>query len=250
MLVLCFVAGLVTSLLGFAVLWFFVRRHVAEWRKRDSHLVTDLEMVRRHEGESFARFLTAALRPLELLLGRGRAVYRAAIQARSWADLCPRIEGAMRGRYPGNEVEIDVTRRPIFTIRAYRGMTSGFLIQLIPRPAASQGANILLLVSRWSRWHTWSANVASGCFFLTLFAGCLIYSAAGLQLPDLLPGYIILGISFCAAVVTARLLRPVLAAVEHSGRNCFTDEEIASVVGEVLAAVEQSAAVAIASESE
>jgi hypothetical protein len=182
-----FLAGLAIGLLGCAAVWLLVRRSVAEWRERNRTYLTDREMgdLQRRAPDPFVRVLAAALRPLGWLLGtRDRAVYRATFHAPSWPDLCSQVEGSVRASDPGGDgFAFRVVKRPTCIIRAYRGMTSGFSVQLIPQLAPPGGANVLLVVGRWSRWHTWGVHVATAGFFVTLLGCVLALAVTGWQFP-------------------------------------------------------------------
>lgn len=242
-----FLLGGAVALLGIGILWLCATRLGREGRKDALHgsVNREPENTLPPRRTFFGGILTALLRPLDRLLGPSQqAIYQATYHTRSWSELCTQVEEAVRASSPlDRRVAIQVTRHVSWLIRGYRGRTGGFSVQLIPQSTLSDEGTGLLVINRWSRWHTWFVHLATGCWFFTLF-GCLATVVVnGWDLPEI--GYLILGASLVVTFVVARLLHSVAAQLESAGRNRLSDEELAAVVEHVRAVVERGPEVAV-----
>ncbi len=153
------------------------------------------------------KFPEAIRRPLDWLFGTGSGVlYQGKCRTESWTELCYQVEEAVRVSCP--EAEGYVVRSSLHNVasfvRAYRGLTSGLSVGLIPQERQASGALVLITINRWSRLHSFGIQLATACFFLAVVAGIVAAALAGWQVPFM--GWILLVASALVAILFLKVL--------------------------------------------
>ncbi len=161
------------------------------------------------------------------LLGRG--VYRATVRVTDLELLHARLEDAIRAGYESDGFEVRTEEYAnLWHVRAHRGFTGGFAVGLVNRPGPAGTADVMVGVSRSSRVDRWGVGVALAGALVTFVAGCLFVGI--LQLPVMLGGAIVLGLTVAVAIGLYQVQLPAVALVEHLCGGRFDGPQITAVV--------------------
>ncbi len=161
------------------------------------------------------------------LLGRG--VYRATVRVTDLALLHARLEDAIRAGYESDGFEVRTKEyASLWHVLVHRGFTGGFAVGLVNRPGPAGTSDVMVGVSRSSRVDRWGVGIATAGALVTFVAGCLFVGI--LQLPVLLAGAIVLGLTVAVAIALYQMQLPIVALVEHLCGGRFDETQIAAVV--------------------